>query len=42
MARGLSNPIAYGQSLSEATAALIKLIDPTVEMVNDVDGQRLA
>jgi hypothetical protein len=41
-ARGLGNPIAHGRTLSEATAALIKLIDPTVEVVNDVNGGRLA
>jgi len=33
MARGLGNPIARGRTLSEATAALIKLLDPTVETV---------
>jgi len=42
MARGLGNPIAHGGTLSEATAALIKLIDPTVEIVNDTQGGRLA
>jgi hypothetical protein len=42
IARGLGNPIAHGRTLSEATAALVKLIDPTVEIVNDVRGRRLA
>jgi hypothetical protein len=42
MAHGLGNPIAHGRTLSEATAALVKLIDPTVEIVNDVRGRRLA
>lgn len=42
MARGLGNPIVHGCTLSEATAALIKLIDPTVETVNDTNGNRLA
>jgi len=42
MARGLGNPIANGRTLSEATAALIKLLDPTVETVNDTEGNRLA
>jgi len=42
MARGLGNPIAHGCTLSEATAALIKLLDPTVETVNDTNGNRLA
>lgn len=41
MARGLGCPIAHGRTLSEATGALIKLIDPTVEVVNDVTGKRL-
>jgi len=31
MARGLGNPITHGRTLPEATAALIKLIDPNVE-----------
>ncbi len=42
MARGLDNPIAHGRTLSEATAALIKLLDPTVDVVNDTNGNRLA
>jgi hypothetical protein len=42
MLRGLGNPIAHGRTLSEATAALVRLIDPTVETVNDVNGMRLA
>ena len=42
MARGLGNPIAHGGTLSEATAALIKLMDPSVEIVNDTKGERLA
>jgi len=42
LAHGLGNPIAHGRTLSEATAALVRLIDPTVETVNDVNGGRLA
>ena len=42
MARGPGNPIGHGRTLSEATAALIKLLDPTVETVNDTKGERLA
>ena len=42
MARGLGNPIAHGRTLSEATAALIKLIDSTVEVVQDSTRKRLA
>lgn len=42
MARGIGNPIAHGGTLSEATAALIKLIDPTVETVSNTEGRRLA
>jgi len=42
MTRGLGNAIAHGRTLSEATAALIKLVDPTVETVNDTNGRRLA
>lgn|ERR1017187_7011077 len=42
MPHGLGNPIAHGRTLSEATAALVKLLDPTVETVNDTQGMRLA
>jgi len=42
MARGLGNAIAHGRMLSEATADLIKLLDPTVEVVRDTRGRRLA
>jgi hypothetical protein len=42
MACGLGNPVAHGRTLSEATAALVKLLDPTVEIVNDTQGRRLA
>ena len=39
VARGLDYPIAHGRTLSEATAALIKLLDPTVETVKDTKGK---
>jgi hypothetical protein len=42
MPHGLSNPIAHGRTLSEATAALVKLIDSTIDTVSDVNGMRLA
>jgi hypothetical protein len=33
MARGLCNPIAHGHTLSEATAALVRMLAPDVEEV---------
>jgi|GEM_PF-5945801 hypothetical protein len=42
MARGLGNPIAHGRTLSEATAALVRMLAPDVEEVKDVEGKRLA
>ena len=42
LARGLGNPVAHGRTLSEATAALVRMLDPTVETVNDTQGRRLA
>ena len=33
MARGLGNPIAHGRTLSEATAALVRVLAPDVECV---------
>jgi hypothetical protein len=42
MARGLGNPIAHGRTLSEATAALIRMLAPDVEEIHDQQGNRLA
>ena len=42
MARALGNPIAHGRTLSEATAALVRMLAPDVEEVKDVNGKRLA
>ena len=35
MARGLGNPIAHGRTLSVATAALIRMLAPDVEEIQD-------
>ncbi|MFZ0245052.1 hypothetical protein [Candidatus Binatus sp.] len=42
MARGMDYPVVNVGMLSEATAALVKLIDPTVEIVNYMHGKRFA
>lgn len=42
MARGLGNPIAHCRTLSEATAALIRMLAPDVEEIHDQQGNRLA
>ncbi len=42
MSRGLDHPVVPGGTLSEATAELIKRLDPTVEAVITVRGNRLA
>ena len=35
-------PVAHGRTLSEATAALIRMLDPEVEVVRDTAGRVLA
>ena len=42
MGRSVGNPIADGRTLSEATAALVRMLAPDVEEVKDVNGKRLA
>jgi hypothetical protein len=42
MARGLGNPMAHGRTLSEATAALVRMLAPDVEEIGDMNGKRLA
>ena len=42
MARGLGSPIAHGRTLSEATAALVRMLAPDVEEIGDMNGKRLA
>lgn len=39
MARGLGNPIARGKDLSEATAALVKMLAPDIEAVTAADDR---
>lgn len=39
MARGLGNPIAHGKDLSEATAALVKMLAPDIEAVTVADDR---
>jgi hypothetical protein len=42
MGRSVENPMAHGRTLSEATAALVRMLAPDVEEVKDVNGKRLA
>jgi hypothetical protein len=40
MARGFGNPIAHGRTLSDATAALVRILAPDEEVVQVVNGKR--
>jgi hypothetical protein len=42
MARSLDYPVVHGETLSEATAALVNLIDPELKFMNGEQGNRVA
>jgi hypothetical protein len=42
MARSLDYPVVHGETLSEATAALVNQIDPELKFVNGEQGKRVA